>query len=85
MKLIFSETFRMLDHYIRVYNNDKETLVEQVRQPVASTLKDLVRLYGKQLCKHRTPVTVIPYPLCVPITRTWPVSPGHLRVPSSVT
>ena len=47
----YSTSFNALDHYIKTYNESKETLSEQVRQGAAATAKDIIRIYGLFLVK----------------------------------
>lgn len=47
----YSTSFNALDHYIKTYNESKDTLSEQVRQGAAATAKDIIRIYGLFLVK----------------------------------
>lgn len=47
----YSTSFNALDHYIKTYNESKDSLSEQVRQGAAATAKDIIRIYGLFLVK----------------------------------
>ena len=47
----YNTAFKALDAYIKAYNSRTEDLSLQVRQSVASTAKELIRIYGISLVK----------------------------------
>ncbi|MDH5383019.1 MAG: winged helix-turn-helix domain-containing protein [Cyclobacteriaceae bacterium] len=47
----YSTSFNALDHYIKIYNDSRDTLSEQVRQGASATAKDIIRIYGLSLVK----------------------------------
>ena len=49
--LLFSESLKKLGAYIKAYNATQSSLKSQVRQPMISTARELVLLYGHFLCQ----------------------------------
>lgn len=47
----YNTSFRALDEYIKSYNQTTQALSAQVRQSVAATAKELIRIYGISLLK----------------------------------
>ena len=49
--LLFSESLKKLGAYIKAYNASQNAVKGQVRQPMISTARELVLLYGHFLCQ----------------------------------